>query len=286
MTPKFNDALREEKPDGTRGKIVSNVRRNVMDLDPEVPKWEMQPLENPEHFELFRVFRDMGPSRTISAVAEMVAKTDAVREGVTFDSETYQWRLSSKRVHVQRIATEKRWWERVQAYDRHMDRIALDEQEKARREAVREVSKRHAHVAKALTNLAGRKLEEIFTERLKETLEKMSLGELMALSRNGIALERMIHGVDAIENEATKATPDNTPQQSPTVGFEELKRVARVAAAEVASGQYDPDPPAGPPRPASDTPEADSGPDEDSAEPDPVDDSDADDNDPTPHGAD
>lgn len=80
------------------------------------PLWEIQPGETTRAYDRFRMYRDLGPSRTQKRAAELV--------GI---SGTQMADLSSK----------YRWVERVRAYDAYLDTMILGAQEAALREGAR-----------------------------------------------------------------------------------------------------------------------------------------------------
>lgn len=82
----------------------------VSDLDP----WERQPNETPHKHGQFVTYRDIGRTRTLTEAAQ---------------------RLTLAYGHVRNLAAQYRWRERVEAYDRHLDRqyeaMWLEERRKA-----------------------------------------------------------------------------------------------------------------------------------------------------------
>ena len=66
--------------------------------------WEMQTGETSKQFSAFSIFRDLGPSRSISEVAKLWSESGAT-------SRLREW------------ATINNWNERAIAYDKHIDYI-------------------------------------------------------------------------------------------------------------------------------------------------------------------
>ncbi|MFI5629204.1 hypothetical protein ACIA8E_07455 [Streptomyces sp. NPDC051664] len=83
-------------------------------LDPALDPWERQPKESARKHGQFATYRDLGRARTLSKAAQS---------------------LTLAHGHVRNVAAEFRWRERVEAYDRHLDRLYeatwLEERRKA-----------------------------------------------------------------------------------------------------------------------------------------------------------
>lgn len=124
--------------------------------------WERQEGESPQHWAMFQTYRDLGPTRSLRAVASDMGKS------VT---------------QIQKVSVQKRWVARVDAYDREQDRIARVAQiDKAIR-----MGERHAEeavdLAKAILvypRALLRKLEKDPTAA--EALEKEDVPALMAMT--------------------------------------------------------------------------------------------------------
>ncbi|MGW1761032.1 hypothetical protein [Streptomyces mirabilis] len=83
-------------------------------LAPDIDPWERQPGETPRRHGQFVTYRDLGRTRTLTQAAQS---------------------LTLAYGHVRNLAVEGRWRERVEAYDRHLDRqyeaMWLEERRKA-----------------------------------------------------------------------------------------------------------------------------------------------------------
>jgi hypothetical protein len=83
-------------------------------LDPALDPWERQPKESARKHGQFVTYRDLGRARTLAKAAET---------------------LTLAHGHVRNTAAEYRWRERVEAWDRHLDRLYeatwLEERRKA-----------------------------------------------------------------------------------------------------------------------------------------------------------
>lgn len=125
--------------------------------------WEKQKGESAKAFEAFQLFRDMGPARTVQAVARQLGKSASL---------LYRWK------------GEWEWQERVEKYDNEQDRLARirhNERIEAMREKHLSVSDMiYKKVLEALQTIKGKKLTPYQMARLVEVftkLERVSLGE-------------------------------------------------------------------------------------------------------------
>src|SRR4051812_21453631 len=88
--------------------------RPPVTLHPDLDPWERQPTETPHKHGQFATYRDLGRTRTLTEAAQ---------------------RLTLAYGHVRNLAAQYRWRERVEAYDRHLDRqyeaMWLEERRKA-----------------------------------------------------------------------------------------------------------------------------------------------------------
>ncbi|MGC0418394.1 hypothetical protein [Embleya sp. AB8] len=71
-------------------------------LAPTLDPWERQPGESARKYGQFVTYRDLGRARTLAKTAQ---------------------KLTLVYGHVKNVAAEFRWRERVEAYDRHLDRL-------------------------------------------------------------------------------------------------------------------------------------------------------------------
>lgn len=86
----------------------------TLTLDPSLDPWERQPGESARKHGQFATYRDLGRARTLAKAAES---------------------LTLAHGHVRNTASENRWRERVEAWDRHLDLLYeatwLEERRKA-----------------------------------------------------------------------------------------------------------------------------------------------------------
>jgi len=85
-----------------------------------------------------------------------------------------------------------KWRARAAAYDRHLDRVALDTTEKT----IREMHRRHVKLAMKLQDVAGIELEKL-AARAREAsrqVKSVSTAELSRFAEMGVKLERLARG--------------------------------------------------------------------------------------------
>lgn len=95
---------------------------------PEKP-WERQKSESEKAFEAFRIYRDMGDSRTLIAVAEQLQKSYTL---------------------IRRWSKAWNWSERCLEYDNELQRVAR----KAAKKEVQDMRRRHINMALQLQTAA------------------------------------------------------------------------------------------------------------------------------------
>ncbi|MGA5599618.1 hypothetical protein ACPCUF_01030 [Streptomyces griseoincarnatus] len=110
--------------------------RPPINLDPNLDPWERQPGESAHKHGQFATYRDLGRTRTL---------TDAAQ------------RLTVAYGHVRNLAAQYRWRERVEAYDRHLDRqyeaMWLEERRKAAETDAKILGAAIGKLAQRLTSL-------------------------------------------------------------------------------------------------------------------------------------
>ena len=163
-----------------------------------VKPWERMEGEGPKAFEAFRVYRDMGSERTITAVGRQ---------------------LSKSRNLIDRWKDRYRWAERVLAYDNDLERAAY--QEAVRN--VREMQKRHIGMAAQIQHKAMLALQSLNPSTMKPN-------EQIAFIREATKLEREAR-TDVVEDYEKKhgsgtskpqrsGTPDSQGDAAPSGGCE------------------------------------------------------------------
>ncbi|MEV7413319.1 hypothetical protein [Streptomyces althioticus] len=115
--------------------------RPPINLDPALDPWERQPGESTHKHGQFTTYRDLGRARTL---------TDAAQ------------RLTVAYGHARNLAAQYRWRERVEAYDRHLDRqyeaMWLEERRKAAETDAKILGAAIGKLAQRLTSLNPQEL--------------------------------------------------------------------------------------------------------------------------------
>lgn len=115
--------------------------RPPITLGPELDPWERQPTETPHKHGQFVTYRDLGRTRTLTEAAQ---------------------RLTLAYGHVRNLAAQYRWRERVEAYDRHLDRqyeaMWLEERRKAAETDAKILGAAIGKLAQRLTTLNAAEL--------------------------------------------------------------------------------------------------------------------------------
>lgn len=87
--------------------------------------WERQPKEPAKAFQAFTAYRDMGPTRSLRRIGRNVPRAIEEQPANT-------WPMQS----LGNWSTRHAWVARADAWDRHLDQIAREQQEQRRREMV------------------------------------------------------------------------------------------------------------------------------------------------------
>jgi hypothetical protein len=180
----------------------------MADALPPLP-WEQQPGESSRAFGAFRVYRDLGPHRSLRAAAAAF----------------YGRAATSLERQVDKWSHAFRWVERATAWDGHLDAEARQAQEKARRDmAERHAQEARGLQAKALERLRALRPEELgpadvlryFVEAAK--LERLALGEpeTVAEQRYGPVVLHIIEEVVGRQVLALTDNPGNPVEENAT----------------------------------------------------------------------
>lgn len=108
--------------------------------------WERQESETSKAYEAFCEYRDMGPQRSLSKVAEKLQK-----------SETLMGRWSG----------QNKWVERAAKWDDEQERIEREIAQKEQAKEIRDMRKRHADLAKAMLIKSAKALARIPDDEVK-----------------------------------------------------------------------------------------------------------------------
>jgi len=151
--------------------------------------WEQQPDESAKAYAAFSAYRSQGSARSLRSVADQLGKSLSL---------------------LNRWSTQWNWGRRVAAYDRHMDRVQLIEEEEARRE----MAQRHARTAQALmTTVARRVIGD----------EAHGIAALDPNTLNGTSLARLLEVAVRIERQS-RGEPGQVDRVDTTVDLAESDR--------------------------------------------------------------
>lgn len=169
--------------------------------------WERMPEETSKQFEAFSIFRDIGPSRSISGVANLWSESGAT-------SRLREW------------ARKNKWHQRVIDYDEHMDRIMVVSHE----EEIKKMVVRHAREAKLFQSKVHDRLENINPDELKPH-------ELIKWYETAVKIERLSMGISTenIKQEAVKVKEDAINQE--TLRKPEVREKANKLIKAIADSQ-------------------------------------------------
>lgn len=213
--------------------VVAAIPIIVKEMMNGRPCWEKLNGERMKAFAAFQFFRDQGPSRTIVDTARMLnnalnAKFEQqeIAENIERGDKAYKrvrLRKGSPRAQksaenqINAWAREYGWWDRVDFYDRHLDKVRVEEAEKE----VKAMTQRHIAIAGLIQNKATAKLRE---------LEHSNLSPDQALKYlvEGTKLERMSRGeatdISEAKNKAGQSNPANDVRTEGVDPRDELKR--------------------------------------------------------------
>ena len=157
------------------------TKNEDLDWDDDKDVWEEQPFDTTTSVERFRIYRDMGPSRSLKQVAQKLDKEGKISGSV----EGYMKQL-------ERWCAPHQWVFRCREYDKHMDQMRLD----AREEAVKE----------AKLKLADN-LSDILTKAIEVAVERGDRKMLMDLmDRAGVQFDEERNTVDVNLNTSEPLT--------------------------------------------------------------------------------
>lgn len=209
-------------------------------MDDRVSPWEMQPSEGSAPFYAFTLYRDMGPTRSLRKLAvQMCEEEDDFAVLSRVDKAT---RIALKASGLEKYSIDNNWQARCKAYDFAMDREATAARLEGRKKAIQEASRRHANLALATIGVAMKWLEKFHDPRddkFRNTrIEEMTIGEVLNAGKTGTTMERLALGMDT-EDEA-QANSDRLEGRTVSTP-DQLKRIAREAAAEAISAEPSPE---------------------------------------------
>lgn len=179
-----------------------------MPYDDEVQPWERQPRESAKVFALFAEFRNRGPTRSYN---QFIRDTGRARQTV-FE-----------------MAGRWNWNERLEAFDRHNDRMLLHEQQ----QAIRDMANRHARVATVMLAKATERLREVDPGTLTPT-------QLVQFVETAVRVERLSRGEPTEVIEEVSEGDPLVLINDPEAAAQARRLLRRVARADQSGGPGDP----------------------------------------------
>lgn len=211
--------------------------RKIEDLEfnEDLPPWSIQDDESTVQFDYFVMFRDLGPSRTVRAVARLKKQQE---DGFSLlspaDQETKVRGLSNVLLDY---ARRNGWRPRAKAYDAWLDAERVDEVRKQRRESITRAASNHQKLSEILISLVGKaalKKHQPETAELKKAveaeLESLGLGALIGHSERVVELQRRVLDMDELADKET-AEQEQQSRGGNVFSVEEAKRIYREAIA-------------------------------------------------------
>ncbi len=147
----------------------STAMIHVPGLPPPLP-WERQTTETDDAWRAFKAFRDTVPPRRARSVIGFAHMTVS------------QW------------YNQYRWPERCDAYDRHLERVTLDERDRLLKQKASEVSAEHMGMLQSARHLAQYELDKLRTQSAESEVPLLRPGEVFKLSEMVVKLDRLIRG--------------------------------------------------------------------------------------------
>jgi hypothetical protein len=161
-----------------------------MPYKPDKP-WERQSGESGQAYEAFATYRDMGKSRTVSAVVK---------------------RLGKSRSLLDRWKARWNWEERVAAYDNDLERKAKEEAVKDRKTMLN----RHIKIAMQVQKKAIEALDKL-------NPDQMTAKDIKEYIRMATDLERLSRTFDVEQQEAAEAKQEGTLADAIMAAYQKRK---------------------------------------------------------------
>jgi len=202
------------------------------------PCWERITNERAKAFAAFAHYRDQGPTRTMRATAEMLIKEidpnyeqqedeEWAKEGKARPGRKKMSRLKKETSAIgtlQDWAHKYAWQERAEFFDRHMDRLRIEQMERD----TKEMAHRHVEFSTKLIDLAKLKLQQIVkpATRPDGTIDpdvdiELSPSEALKFGVEGVKIERLTRGK---LSDMTGIVESEVPTEVRSSAREELKR--------------------------------------------------------------
>lgn len=166
------------------------------------PIWERQHYEKPKPYAYFELFRDMGPHRTMRALAEEI--------GLSHD-------------YIREVSIRWRWPERIRAWDDHIAAIKI-----------REVEDASATMANRQARLGMMLQDKAITALAVVDLEKPTVRDVVALADAGVKIERTARGEVMADTGSITMVFPTLPKWAKTSQFIQTKEVEQLTEGEAA----------------------------------------------------
>jgi len=175
--------------------------------------WEKRPGEGERAFAAFTIYRNLGPQRSLSKVAQAVAKSLPL---------------------MKRWSRRWRWSVRASAWDAHLHKVDDNE----RRRAVKDACARHVNLAQALQHrvtLQLKALQERDKRQPEVPVQDLTAGDMARWLETGVRIERLGLGLPT-SNHSVEG-PDGGPLQVDAIqgARKRLREKLRPLAAEAAA---------------------------------------------------
>lgn len=158
---------------------VADLRILVLSIAMAEPQiWDRMPEESFRQFAAFALYRDLGPTRSLSIIADESGYGKST---------------------IDRLSIRYRWRERVSAYEKHLDGL----KQAATKLQTYNMAQRQAALGLKMQDLAGKRLQQfIDTPDLQAT---MTVSDVAKLASEGVRIERLAEG-ESTSNEDNKIT--------------------------------------------------------------------------------
>jgi len=167
--------------------------------------WERQPDESGKAWEAFRIYRDLGPGRSLSEVASILGKS---------------------RQSIGGWAARHNWAWRAQEYDRYLD----EQRVRAQVRQIQEMSERHAEQSQLIMNALMTPIHALL-KRLSEdpeALDKLSSRELADLIQLCNRVSATFPVIAGVERAARGQIPTATLNQAAKDISEKIEKYRRL----------------------------------------------------------
>lgn len=164
---------------------------NILETSEQQRLWDRLPQESDQAWAAFREYRDLGLTRSVQRVADILARSTA---------------------HIFTYSSKYNWRHRVIAYEKHLDGQRLQVHE----DAVRDMARRHAVAGEFIWRKAVKVIEQT-------PIDKISIREAVAMFRAGTPVERAARSADHpprvpihLSEEADETPANDMPAPEPT----------------------------------------------------------------------